>query len=149
MIENNYRKLPFMYLEISGRQTGKTTRLINQIYADKDKYDLQILMGINWISLKQIKNNVKRNNKLKICLSYESFQSETLGKNNIRLYVDEFLYSTAFCNNFLNFMLFNDIIQNGYFVSSINTDRYHIYSQLKELNNNFVNSMYVSSGDFL
>ena len=46
-------------------------------------------------------------------------------------------------------MLFNDIIQNGYFVSSINTNKYHIYSQLKELNNNFVNSMYVSSGDFL
>ena len=55
----------------------------------------------------------------------------------------------VFCNNFLNFRLFNDIIQNGYSVSSINTHRYHIYSQLKELNNNFVNSMYVSSGDFL
>ena len=85
-----------MYLEISGRQTGKTSRLINQIYADKNKYDLQILMGINYNSLKQIKNNVKGNNKLKICLSYEAFQCEILGKNNVRLYVDEFLYSTAF-----------------------------------------------------
>jgi hypothetical protein len=138
-----------MYLEISGRQTGKTSRLINQIYADKNKYDLQILMGINYNSLKQIKNNVKGNNKLKICLSYEAFQCEILGKNNVRLYVDEFLYSTAFCNNFLNFKSFHNIIQNGYFVSSINTDRYHIYSQLKELNNNLVNSMYTSSGDFL
>jgi len=27
-----------MYLEISNRQSGKSTRLINQIYADKDKY---------------------------------------------------------------------------------------------------------------
>jgi hypothetical protein len=138
-----------MYLEISGRQTGKTSRLINQIYADKNKYDLQILMGINYNSLKQIKNNVRGNNKLKICLSYEAFQCEILGKNNVRLYVDEFLYSTAFCNNFLNFKSFHNIIQNGYFVSSINTDRYHIYSQLKELNNNLVNSMYTSSGDFL
>lgn len=138
-----------MYLEISGRQTGKTSRLINQIYADKNKYDLQILMGINYNSLRQIKNNVKGNNKLKICLSYEAFQCEILGKNNVRLYVDEFLYSTAFCNNFLNFKSFYNIIQNGYFVSSINTDRYHIYSQLKELNNNLVNSMYTSSGDFL
>jgi hypothetical protein len=138
-----------MYLEISGRQTGKTSRLINQIYADKNKYDLQILMGINYNSLKQIKNNVKGNNKLKICLSYEAFQCEILGKNNVRLYVDEFLYSTAFCNNFLNFKSFYNIIQNGYFVSSINTDRYHIYSQLKELNNNLVNSMYTSTGDFL
>jgi hypothetical protein len=138
-----------MYLEISGRQTGKTSRLINQIYADKNKYDLQILMGINYNSLKQIKNNVKGNNKLKICLSYEAFQCEILGKNNVRLYVDEFLYSTAFCNNFLNFKSFHNIIQNGYFVSSINTDRYHIYSQLKELNNNLVNSMYTSTGDFL
>lgn len=138
-----------MYLEISGRQTGKTSRLINQIYADKNKYDLQILMGINYNSLKQIKNNVKGNNKLKICLSYEAFQCEILGKNNVRLYVDEFLYSTAFCNNFLNFRSFHNIIQNGYFVSSINTDRYHIYSQLKELNNNLVNSMYTSTGDFL
>lgn len=138
-----------MYLEISGRQTGKTSRLINQIYADKNKYDLQILMGINYNSLKQIKNNVKGNNKLKICLSYEAFQCEILGKNNVRLYVDEFLYSTAFCNNFLNFRSFYNIIQNGYFVSSINTDRYHIYSQLKELNNNLVNSMYTSTGDFL
>ena len=85
-----------MYLEISGRQTGKTSRLINQIYADKNKYDLQILMGINYNSLKQIKNSVKGNNKLKICLSYEAFQCEILGKNNVRLYVDEFLYSTAF-----------------------------------------------------
>lgn len=148
-MRNNYRKLPFMYLEISGRQTGKTTRLINQIYADKEKYDLQILMGINWFSLKNIKSEIKRNNRLKICLSYDAFQCEILGKNNVRLYVDEFLYSTAFCNNFLNFMSFHNIIQNGYFVSSINSDRYHIYSQLKELNNNFVNSMYVSSGDFL
>ena len=93
--------------------------------------------------------NVKGNNKLKICLSYEAFQCEILGKNNVRLYVDEFLYSTAFCNNFLNFKSLHNIIQNGYFVSSINTDRYHIYSQLKELNNNLVNSMYTSSGDFL
>lgn len=138
-----------MYLEISGRRTGKTTRLINQIYADKNKYDLQILMGMNYNSLKEIKNNVKGNNKLKICLSYDSFLETIVGRKNVRLYVDEFLYSTAFCNNYNGFKMFLDVLQDGYFVSSVNTDRYYIYSQLKELNNNLVNSMYVSSGDFL
>lgn len=34
-----------MYLEISQRQSGKTTRMINQMYADKNRYDIQIAFG--------------------------------------------------------------------------------------------------------
>lgn len=34
-----------MYLEISQRQSGKTTRMINQMYADKNRYDIQIVFG--------------------------------------------------------------------------------------------------------
>ena len=126
-----------MYLEISSRQTGKTTRLINQIYADKHKYDLQILMGISFISLKKIKSEIKGNNKVKICLSFNSL-IETIGLYNnssdkklkIRLYVDEFLYSKAFCNNYKDikerFEKEFDLISNGYFSSSINSNERNI-----------------------
>ena len=91
-----------MYLEISDRQTGKTNRLINQIYRDKQNYDIQILMGINHISLKQIKSAIPKNNKVKICLSYDKLKQTIMGNSNkkIRLYVDEFMFSTAFSNNF-------------------------------------------------
>lgn len=91
-----------MYLEISDRQTGKTNRLINQIYRDKQNYDIQILMGINYISLKQIKSAIPKNNKVKICLSYDKLAQTIMGNSNkkIRLYVDEFMFSTAFSNNF-------------------------------------------------
>ena len=141
-----------MYLEISARQTGKSTRLINQIYFDKDKYDLQILMGMNYNHLKMIKENVKRNNKLKICCSFDSFKETILGYRNIRLYVDEFLYSTSFCNNFKEFKnLFYNVIQDGYYVSSINTnnERYSIFLELKELNFGLVNSMNVHDKFFV
>jgi hypothetical protein len=135
-----------MYLEISGRQTGKTTRMINQIYADKDKYDLQILMGINYDSLHIIKKQIKKNTKVKICLSLESFKSTILGYKNVRLYVDEFLYSNAFCNNFEKDFLpcYKDIITNGYYASSINTGApgSMVFSKLKELNNDLISSMY-------
>ena len=141
-----------MYLEISGRQTGKTTRMINQIYADKDKYDLQILMGINYDSLHIIKKQIKKNAKVKICLSLESFKSTILGYKNVRLYVDEFLYSTSFCNNFKEFKnLFYNVIQDGYYASSINTntERYLIFLELKEINFGLVNSMNVHDKFFV
>lgn len=101
---NNFNLIQevYMYLEISDRQTGKSTRLINQIYFDKDKYDLQILMGMNYNHLKQIKDKIKKNSKVKICLSYDKLKHLMANKiyKKIRLYVDEFMYSTAFCNNF-------------------------------------------------
>ena len=101
---NNFNLIQeiYMYLEISDRQTGKSTRLINQIYFDKDKYDLQILMGMNFNHLKQIKDKIKRNSKVKICLSYDKLKHLIMNNPNkkIRLHVDEFMYSTAFCNNF-------------------------------------------------
>lgn len=134
-----------MYLEISGRQTGKTTRLINQIYADKNKYDLQILMGMNQKSLKFIKSQIKNNNKVKVCLSFYSL-IETLKlydkcdkKLKVRLYVDEFLYSTAFCNNFKDIKArleteFN-LISNGYFSSSVNSNYHMLLFDLQMMNN--------------
>ncbi|MCR5146154.1 MAG: hypothetical protein K6B70_02225 [Clostridia bacterium] len=121
-----------MYLEISSRQTGKTTRLINQIYADKHKYDLQILMGMNFRSLKKTKSEIKGNNKVKICLSFDSLIETIKSYDNsdkkvrVRLYVDEFLWSKAFCNNYKDIKArfepeFN-LISNGYFSSSMNSN---------------------------
>ena len=140
-----------MYLEISGRQTGKTLRLINQIYADKEQYDVQILMGMNHHCLNQIKSNVIKNRKLKICLSFDALRAEIgINKNKrIRIYVDEFLYSTAFCNNFLSIIEnFTTIVQNGYFSSSINSKYQDILKKLQSMNNGIINSMNVSFVSF-
>lgn len=128
-----------MYLEISNRQSGKSTRLINQIYADKDKYQLQILMGINFISLQIIKKQIKKNNKVKICSSFEAVKNiiSESGKDisKIRLYVDEFMFSNSFCNNFDNFeKYFKQLLINGYFSSSINSNRNNILLNLSQLN---------------
>lgn len=136
-----------MYLEIGERQCGKTTRLINQIQADKDNYDIQILMGMNNISLKAIKQKIKHNNKVKICLSFDSLISTIRSydiykdkKLKVRLYVDEFLYSTSFCNNFndikARFETEFDLISNGYFSSSLNSHYFIILRKLQEFNNN-------------
>lgn len=129
-----------MYLEIATRQSGKTTRLINQIYADKKDYKLQILMGMGFESLKPISKKIKQNNKVRICLSFKSFE-ETLREKKIvdmsqvRLYVDEFLYSNAFCNQFDQFVTkYKPLIQNGYYSSSINSNNTNIYHRLAELN---------------
>ena len=139
-----------MYLEISGRQTGKTTRMINQIYADKHLYDIQILMGMNQKSLKIIKDKIKGNNKIKICLSFESLR-KTLSKYNdkkIRLYVDEFLYSNAFINNYEkikdNFERSYFLLSNGYFSSSMNSEISAVWPEidLQIMNDNKIYSMH-------
>ena len=137
-----------MYLEISARQTGKTTRMINQIYADKHLYDIQILMGINQNSLKLIKDKIKGNSKVKICLSFESLR-KTLSKYNdkkIRLYVDEFLYSTAFVNNYNKIKETYEckftLIENGYFSSSINSNAMMVLFDMQLTNNDLLYSMH-------
>lgn len=137
-----------MYLEISSRQTGKTTRMINQIYADKHLYDIQILMGMNQNSLRLIKNKIKGNNKVKICLSFESLRI-TLSKYNdkkIRLYVDEFLYSTAFVNNYNKIKEAYEckftLIENGYFSSSINSNAMMVLFDMQLTNNDLLYSMH-------
>ena len=127
-----------MYLEISHRQSGKTSRLINQIYRDKLNYDVQILMGINFMSLKFIKSQIKCNTKVKICLSYDSVRSLINENDNkkIRLYVDEFMDSNSFSNNFDEFMNnYHNLINDGYFSSSLNSNRCNILRELQELNN--------------
>lgn len=135
-----------MYLEIGGRRSGKTSRLINQIQFDKDNYNIQILMGMNNISLKAIKQKIRHNNKVKVCLSFDSLINILKSYDNsdkkikVRLYVDEFLFSTAFCNNYHDIKArleteFN-LISNGYFSSSINSRNYMVLRDLQEFNNN-------------
>lgn len=142
-----------MYLEISSRQTGKTSRMINQIYADKEKYDVQILMGINWNSLKLIKSKIRRNTKVKICLSFDALR-KLLNKcenKKVRLYVDEFLYSNAFINNFRQIQEELEckfgLLSNGYFSSSVNSSNEAVTTmfELQLLNNDEVCSMSVSN----
>lgn len=136
-----------MYLEIGERQCGKTTRLINQIQFDKNKYDIQILMGINNMSLKAIKQKIRHNNKVKICLSFDSLISTIRSydiykdkKLKVRLYVDEFLFSTAFCNNYhdikARFEPEFDLISHGYFSSSLNTHNYIVLLNMQKFNDN-------------
>ena len=140
-----------MYLEISSRQTGKTSRMINQIYADKEKYDVQILMGMNWNSLKLIKSKIKRNSKVKICLSFDALRKLLVNYEDkkIRLYVDEFLYSNAFINNFKEIQEIYErkffLLSNGYFSSSVGSNNYLILRELQLLNNEEVYSMSVSN----
>ena len=47
-------------------------------------------------------SNASISSKVKICLSYDKLKHLIAHYTNkkIRLYVDEFMYSTAFCNNF-------------------------------------------------
>lgn len=143
-----------MYLEISARQTGKTTRLINQIFADKDQFDIQILMGMNKKSLDLIKTQLKNNNKIKICLTFESFKEITKQLTEkpltAKLYVDQFMWSNIFMDNFkqiLNTQKY--LLINGYFSSSLNTNYMLSLFELQSLNNGNIYSMNVSSKHLL
>lgn len=103
-----------MYLEISDRQTGKTSRLINQIHRDKSQYDILLLLGINSRSIHYIKK-ICHNNKIKCISSISDFRKTRAQYKDkkVKLYVDEFLYSTVFCNNFNNLLqLDRDLIIN-------------------------------------
>lgn len=75
-----------MYLEISGRQTGKTTRLINQIYKDKSEYDIQILLSSNRKMSMLIKSKIS-NNKVKYFASIESLNTYLCRKLSVKKYV--------------------------------------------------------------
>ena len=102
---------------------GKTTRLINQLNFDKDKYDVQILLGINHNHIHLLKKQC-HNNKIKCVSSFNDLLNTLYTNNdkNIKLYVDEFLYSTVFCNNYKDlFTRFPELIKNGYYASSLNT----------------------------
>lgn len=136
-----------MYLEISSRQVGKSTRLINQISADKPLYDLQIIMGMNLQHCKCLNKRIKQNNKVKMCLSYDSFINTISRYQNlekVRLYVDEFMFSTCFCNNFDQLLQhYNSIILNGYYASSFNNVYNNTLLKLQGLNNNFITTVSV------
>lgn len=143
-----------MYLEISARQTGKTTRLINQIFADKDQFDIQILMGMNKKSLDLIKTQLKNNNKIKMCLTFDSFKKITKQLTEkpltAKLYVDQFMWSNIFMDNFkqiLNTQKY--LLINGYFSSSLNTNYMLSLFELQSLNNGNIYSMNVSSKQLL
>ena len=128
-----------MYLEISNRQSGKTQRLINQIYADKMNYKTQILMGINFQSLYAINKKIKQNNKVHICLSIKALREhlkklDIIDLSKVRLYVDEFMLSNAFCNQYENFVKeYRLLLETGYFCSSINTENNKVLRGLSEM----------------
>jgi hypothetical protein len=59
--------------------------------------------------------------------------------------VDEFLYSTVFCNNYKDlFTRFPEIIKNGYYSSSLNTRYMSVIEALRKLNND--EYVFVSKG---
>ena len=92
------------------------------------------------MSLKTIKSKIKANNKVKICLSVDSLRKIISNNQNktIKLYVDEFMYSHAFCRQFLELLeAYPELIKTGYFSSSINSlQNSVIFKELKKLNNN-------------
>ncbi len=131
-----------MYLEISDRQTGKSTRLINQIIADEQKYDTQILFSLNQLATDYLLSKHKCN-KLITCTTVDSFNHILKGFdiNNTRLYVDEFLLNKSFCKNF-NIMIKNpymrNLIANGYFVSSLYNNNLFVLDELRNIQPNIV-----------
>jgi hypothetical protein len=118
-------------------ELGKTTRLINQMTFDKDKYDLQILLGMNHPHIHNIKKQC-HNNKIKCVSSFNDLLNVIYANKNLKtkLYVDEFLYSTVFCNNYKELLeRFPELIKNGYYTGSINTRYYHdVFNSLQDLN---------------
>lgn len=116
---------------------GKTARLINQIYRDKECYDVQILMGTNYTSLEELKKQIKKNAKVKICLSFNKLRQLLATNKKVRLYVDEFLFSTAFVNNFSEIKkLYETVLLDGYFSSSLNSKHLDPLCELQKLNHN-------------
>jgi hypothetical protein len=75
-------------------------------------------MGLNEISLKTIKSKIKANNKVKICLSVDSLRKIISNNQNktIKLYVDEFMFSHAFCRQFFEVLeIFPELITTRIF----------------------------------
>lgn len=132
-----------MYLEISMRQSGKTTRLINQICADKDRFDIQILFVFSTAYKFTILNrHLITNDSLKVCTSYKTLLNllRTHYKiESVKLYVDEFAYIPEFYDNFNDLLKnYKDIIYDGYFTSTMSADinGAQVISKLIKLNEN-------------
>ena len=130
-----------MYLEISMRQSGKTTRLINQICADKDRFDIQILFSFSNYHFYNSRYLITNDN-LKVCTLYETLLNllRTHYKiESVKLYVDEFAYIPEFYNNFNDLLKnYKDIIYDGYFTSTMSADinGAQVISKLIKLNEN-------------
>lgn len=130
-----------MYLEISMRQSGKTTRLVNQICADKDRFDIQILFSFSNYHFYNSRYLITNDN-LKVCTLYETLLNllKTYYKNeSMKLYVDEFAYVPEFYNNFNDLLKnYKDIIYDGYFTSTMSADinGAQVISKLIKLNEN-------------
>lgn len=93
-----------MYLEISMRQSGKTTRLVNQICADKDRFDIQILFSFSNYNFYNFNRCLITNDNLKVCTLYETLLNllKTYYKNeSVKLYVDEFAYIPEFYKSYI------------------------------------------------
>lgn len=131
-----------MYLEISMRQSGKTTRLVNQICADKDRFDIQILFSFSNYNFHNFNRYLITNDSLKVCTSYKTLLNllRTHYKiESVKLYVDEFAYVPEFYNNFNDLLKnYKDIIYGGYFTSTMSADinGAQIISKLIKLNEN-------------
>lgn len=130
-----------MYLEISMRQSGKTTRLVNQICADKDRFDIQILFTFSNYNFYNSRYLITNDN-LKVCTTYEALLNllRTHYKiESVKLYVDEFAYIPEFYNNFNDLLKnYKDIINDGYFTSTMSADinGAQVISKLIKLNKN-------------
>lgn len=113
--------------------------MVNELIKDKRDFDKQILLSPNRYMSFNIKSKLS-NNKIKYCASINGLReilSAVTEDEKIRLYVDEFMFCTPFCNNFDEILKdYPELIKNGYFVSSPNNTYLLVYDTLFKLNNN-------------
>jgi len=124
-----------MYLEISPRCSGKTTRLINQVIDDleQNRYDGALVMAPSMITLNLIERIFRKYLPSYVIRDYIKLSIRYMNVNrngNVRLYVDEFdlLPSGSF-----------PPLRNGYYTTSIVRQGDMLYTLLK-MNNNYYDS---------
>lgn len=124
-----------MYLEVSDRRTGKTTRLMNnlsKVYNDvkSDKSPnrpLILFVGLNHNYMNEIvlKNHLNVSDFFKIAVDCKSILMAIRGNSNrkIKLFVDEFDGCRGFKEALDELVsVYPEIIADGYFSSSMNGD---------------------------
>lgn len=102
-----------MYLEISARQTGKTTRLVKQVVDDLEsgRYQRAMVMTMNHRAARDISRLIPHRLLSRVITQPSVGLTRSIADSDItRCYYDEFCYITT--------EYFDDISPNGYYAST-------------------------------
>lgn len=103
-----------MYLEISGRASGKTSRLtsaaVDYVLADFNNHS--VIVTIDQNHREYIKKRAVPINRMHFYTCSQEYRRDFLGISNVRFFFDEFLF---FNKNWYDFD------ENGYYVSTPNS----------------------------